>query len=92
MGSKPLTFRVTRQKPELVRPAKSTPRECKRLSDINDQDGLRFQAPVIQFYRSDDDHEGLGLHCTNMVGVHITQKYRETQGNIKVCNCVKASK
>ncbi|CDP18599.1 unnamed protein product [Coffea canephora] len=56
MGSKSLTFRVTRQKPELVRPAKSTPRECKRLSDIDDQEGLRFQVPVIQFYRSDDDH------------------------------------
>ncbi|KAL3529800.1 hypothetical protein ACH5RR_009122 [Cinchona calisaya] len=47
-----LTFKVTRQKPELVRPAKPTPRECKLLSDIDDQEGLRFQIPVIQFYHA----------------------------------------
>nr|XP_027114076.1 benzyl alcohol O-benzoyltransferase-like [Coffea arabica] len=60
--------RVTRQKPELVRPAKSTPRECKLLSDIDDQEGLRFQIPVIQFYRSDDGQECAGrklvVDCT----------------------------
>ncbi|CAK9165988.1 unnamed protein product, partial [Ilex paraguariensis] len=39
-----------RQKPELVAPAKATPHECKLLSDIDDQEGLRFQIPVIQFY------------------------------------------
>lgn len=32
-------------------PAGPTPRELKRLSDIDDQDGLRFHIPVIQFYR-----------------------------------------
>ncbi|CAK9165987.1 unnamed protein product [Ilex paraguariensis] len=45
-----LTFTVRRQKPELVAPAKATPHECKLLSDIDDQEGLRFQIPVIQFY------------------------------------------
>ncbi|XP_027069817.1 benzyl alcohol O-benzoyltransferase-like [Coffea arabica] len=54
-SSKTLTFRVTRQKPELVRPAKSTPRECKLLSDIDDQEALRIQIPFIQVYRNRDD-------------------------------------
>ncbi|KAI3851456.1 hypothetical protein MKX03_013069 [Papaver bracteatum] len=45
-----VTFKVKRQDPELITPAKPTPREFKYLSDIDDQDGLRFQIPVIQFY------------------------------------------
>ncbi|CAK9161579.1 unnamed protein product [Ilex paraguariensis] len=47
-----LTFTVRRQKPELVPPAMATPHECKLLSDIDDQEGLRFQIPAIQFYRN----------------------------------------
>lgn len=46
-----LTFKVHRKKPELVSPAKSTPRELKLLSDIDDQEGLRFHIPTIFFYR-----------------------------------------
>ncbi|KAL3534277.1 hypothetical protein ACH5RR_002738 [Cinchona calisaya] len=45
-----LAFTVRRHRPEIVRPAKSTPRECKLLSDIDDQQGLRCQIP---FYRND---------------------------------------
>ncbi|KAK7316335.1 hypothetical protein VNO77_35295 [Canavalia gladiata] len=48
-----LVFTVRRRKPELVAPAKATPGEVKLLSDIDDQEGLRFQIPVIQFYRHD---------------------------------------
>ncbi|KAJ1294934.1 hypothetical protein BS78_01G184200 [Paspalum vaginatum] len=47
----PLKFTVRRQPAVLVAPASATPRELKRLSDIDDQDGLRFHIPVIQFYR-----------------------------------------
>ncbi|MED6119873.1 Benzyl alcohol O-benzoyltransferase [Stylosanthes scabra] len=54
----PLVFTVRRRKAELVAPAKPTPREVKLLSDIDDQDGLRFQIPVIQFYRCDPSMEG----------------------------------
>ncbi|CAL0303244.1 unnamed protein product [Lupinus luteus] len=46
-----LMFSVKRKEAEMVTPSKPTPRELKLLSDIDDQDGLRFQIPVIQFYR-----------------------------------------
>ncbi|KAL0311396.1 UNVERIFIED_CONTAM: Benzyl alcohol O-benzoyltransferase [Sesamum angustifolium] len=46
-----LTFKVTRQSPELIPPAKPTPHELKPLSDIDDQESLRFHVPAIQFYR-----------------------------------------
>ncbi|GLT91361.1 hypothetical protein SLE2022_092520 [Rubroshorea leprosula] len=49
-------FSVKRQEPELVPPAKPTPRESKYLSDIDDQDSLRFQFPFIMFY---PDHPSL---------------------------------
>lgn len=51
--STPLVFTVKRREPELITPAKPTPHDFKYLSDIDDQDGLRFQIPVIQFYRND---------------------------------------
>ncbi|XP_031104663.1 benzyl alcohol O-benzoyltransferase-like [Ipomoea triloba] len=59
MASQPsLAFTVTRQKPELVAPAEPTPREIKYLSDIDDQQGLRFQIPAIQFYRNEPSMSG----------------------------------
>ncbi|KAI4367005.1 hypothetical protein MLD38_022792 [Melastoma candidum] len=45
-----LTFSVVRRGPELIRPAEPTPHEYKRLSDIDDQESLRFQIPLISFY------------------------------------------
>uniref|UniRef100_A0A7N0VJ28 Benzyl alcohol O-benzoyltransferase n=1 Tax=Kalanchoe fedtschenkoi TaxID=63787 RepID=A0A7N0VJ28_KALFE len=51
MSNPALSFKVTRQAPELVVPAAPTPHELKHLSDIDDQEGLRFQVPFIQFYR-----------------------------------------
>lgn len=53
-----LVFNVTRRAAELVPPSGPTPYELKELSDIDDQDGLRFQIPVIQFYRNGDEHPG----------------------------------
>ncbi|KAG6707529.1 hypothetical protein I3842_06G036800 [Carya illinoinensis] len=53
-----LVFAVRRGKPELIAPAKPTPYEFKQLSDIDDQESLRFQVPVIQFYRHDPSMQG----------------------------------
>ncbi|XP_056684830.1 benzyl alcohol O-benzoyltransferase-like [Spinacia oleracea] len=49
-----LVFNVTRRDAELVPPARPTPYEYKELSDIDDQEGLRFQIPGILFYRNED--------------------------------------
>ena len=46
-----LVFTVRRCEPELVSPAKPTPHEFKQLSDLDDRDSLRFQIPIIQFYK-----------------------------------------
>ncbi|KAL1801811.1 hypothetical protein ACET3Z_030458 [Daucus carota] len=46
-----LVFKVTRKSPELITPAKPTPHEYKLLSDIDDQEGFRFQIPNLQFYQ-----------------------------------------
>ncbi|KAG9449482.1 hypothetical protein H6P81_009447 [Aristolochia fimbriata] len=45
-----LKFSVRRQEPTLVPPAESTPHEFKPLSDIDDQESLRHQTPIVQFY------------------------------------------
>ncbi|XP_058085925.1 benzyl alcohol O-benzoyltransferase-like [Magnolia sinica] len=54
----PLLFSVKRHKPILVAPSKPTPHEFKYLSDIDAQQGLRFQTPVIQFYRYNPSMRG----------------------------------
>ncbi|KAB1205269.1 Benzyl alcohol O-benzoyltransferase [Morella rubra] len=58
LSTSSLVFTVRRCEPELVAPAKPTPHEFKQLSDIDDQDGLRFQVPVIQFYKYDPSMRG----------------------------------
>ncbi|ONI05667.1 hypothetical protein PRUPE_5G018200 [Prunus persica] len=59
MGSLcPLLFPVNRFEPELITPAKPTPIETKQLSDIDDQDGLRFHFPVIISYKNNPSMKG----------------------------------
>ena len=53
-----LDFAVRRREPELVGPARQTPRETKRLSDIEDQVGLRWHVPFVLFYRGRGDAAG----------------------------------
>ncbi|PIN19368.1 benzyl alcohol O-benzoyltransferase [Handroanthus impetiginosus] len=48
--SKTLFFNVKRNEPQLVVAEKPTPNEIKQLSDIDDQEGLRFLLPVIFIY------------------------------------------
>ena len=49
-SSSPLRFTVRRCQPQLVPPAIPTPHELKLLSDIDDQEGLRYHTPGIQIY------------------------------------------
>ncbi|TVU02084.1 hypothetical protein EJB05_52450, partial [Eragrostis curvula] len=51
MTTRLTSFAVRRRDPELVGPARPTPRETKRLSDIDDQIGLRWHMPLVFFYR-----------------------------------------
>ncbi|XP_074269958.1 benzyl alcohol O-benzoyltransferase-like [Silene latifolia] len=45
-----LTFKVTRQAPELIRPAKATPYESKELSDLDNV--IRMQTPLIMLFKN----------------------------------------
>ncbi|GAU47999.1 hypothetical protein TSUD_404760 [Trifolium subterraneum] len=53
-----LLFKVKRHDHEFVKPSKPTPHTIKLLSDVDDQPTLRFQIPVIQFYKYDPNMEG----------------------------------
>ncbi|OAY71588.1 Benzyl alcohol O-benzoyltransferase, partial [Ananas comosus] len=52
------TVAVRRGKPVLVGPAKPTPREVKTLSDLDDQEGMRFYSAGIHLYRGDPAKAG----------------------------------
>lgn len=54
-----LVFNVRRSAPELISPARPTPTELKPLSDVDDQDGLRFQQSAIMFYPAGQRAEGV---------------------------------
>ncbi|KAB5529690.1 hypothetical protein DKX38_019771 [Salix brachista] len=56
-----VVFKVHRREPELIKPAKPTPHEFKPLSDIDDLEGLRFQVPILQFYRHSPSMQGKDL-------------------------------
>ncbi|TVU50083.1 hypothetical protein EJB05_01440, partial [Eragrostis curvula] len=45
-----LTFSARRKEPSLVGPAAPTPRETKRLSDVDDQEVLRKHVSFVSFY------------------------------------------
>ncbi|GAB2296878.1 hypothetical protein Dimus_030979 [Dionaea muscipula] len=61
--SSPLVFTVRKAEPELVKPVKPTPRELKPLSDIDDQQGLRFRQGAILFYRAAAAGSQSGMSC-----------------------------
>ncbi|KAJ4841377.1 hypothetical protein Tsubulata_033360 [Turnera subulata] len=53
-----LVFKIHRREPELLRPAKPTPYEFKHLSDIDDQEGMRYFVRAIYFYRHNPSMQG----------------------------------
>jgi len=53
-----VSFKARRREPELVPPARPTPRETKALSDIDDQHALRYYETVIGFFRRCTDQNG----------------------------------
>ena len=53
-----IKFTVRRCPPELVAPAKPTPLEVMLLSDIDDQEALRFQIPMAHFYSYNPSMKG----------------------------------
>lgn len=46
-----VTFTARRSTPELVAPARATPRGHKTLSDIDDQQALRYYHSFVEFFR-----------------------------------------
>ncbi|XP_015897302.3 alcohol acyl transferase 1 allele RGa-like [Ziziphus jujuba] len=49
-----LTFKVKRCEPELIVPSKPTPHEVKKLSDVDNQKGLRVQIFAVWFFKKND--------------------------------------
>lgn len=54
MASLQAPFSVQKCKAVLVAPARRTPYEFKYLSDIDDQEALRFHYPIIQYFKNDE--------------------------------------
>ncbi|XP_044971798.1 benzyl alcohol O-benzoyltransferase-like [Hordeum vulgare subsp. vulgare] len=91
-----LSFAVRRREPELIGPASPTPRETKRLSDLDDQDELRSQVRGVFFYRGDrfarrgDDPAGVIRRALSEALVHyypLAGRLREVQGRKLVVDC-----
>lgn len=51
MANSTLKILVKRKEPILVKPSEPTPYELKPLSDLDDQESLRHQTPILIFYR-----------------------------------------
>ncbi|CAM0878483.1 unnamed protein product [Alopecurus aequalis] len=93
MAPVPLAFMVRRGELELVKPAGPTPREVKRLSDLNDQEGFRFYISLIFFYRTSPRADDLvrvirrGLAATLVHYYPMAGRLREMPGRKLVVDC-----
>ncbi|CAM0878476.1 unnamed protein product [Alopecurus aequalis] len=93
MAPAPLAFMVRRGELELLKPAGSTPREVKRLSDLDDQEGFRFYISLIYFYRASpraDDPVRVtrrGLAAALMHYYPMAGRLREMPGGKLVVDC-----
>ncbi|KAI5022376.1 hypothetical protein ZWY2020_059106 [Hordeum vulgare] len=95
-----LAFAVRRCDPELVGPAAPTPRDTKRLSEIDDQDTLRGHVSFALIYRAqvmDDDDVDAPVHPAGVIRralgealVHyypLAGRLREVEGRKLVVDC-----
>ncbi|XP_072974119.1 benzyl alcohol O-benzoyltransferase-like [Typha angustifolia] len=90
-----LTFKARRSEPVLVTPAKPTPHEFKPLSEIDDQESLRFYRSGIHFYRSNPSKVGedpaqviKAALAKGLVGYYpIAGRIREWPGRKLVVEC-----
>ncbi|KAM0849045.1 hypothetical protein ACQ4PT_053971 [Festuca glaucescens] len=95
MAASSLAFVARRGEPELVAPAGPTPRELKRLSDLDDQESLRFYRSVIYFYRGHPSRSGLdparvirhGLAAALLHYYPIAGRLRELPGRKLAVDC-----
>ncbi|KAJ3684494.1 hypothetical protein LUZ61_013658 [Rhynchospora tenuis] len=89
------TYTVQRAKPVLVVPAEPTPYEFKPLSDIDDQDGLRFYTKAVHLYKCEPSKEGQdparvikdALAKTLVYYYPIAGRLREDSGRKLVVEC-----
>ncbi|KAL5728622.1 hypothetical protein ACHQM5_001687 [Ranunculus cassubicifolius] len=58
LSSSSLVFKVKRSQPEFIGPVEPTPYEFKNLSDIDDQEGLRFHIPGVLIFKKSETMEG----------------------------------
>ncbi|KAF6993670.1 hypothetical protein CFC21_010529 [Triticum aestivum] len=89
------TFAVRRREPVLVVPASPTPRETKRLSDIDSKESLRVLMPGVFVYRGgpargDDDPVDVIGRALSEALVHyypLAGRFREVEGGKLVVEC-----
>lgn len=94
-----LSFTVHRREAVLVGPSVSTPCETKRLSDIDDQESLRYHVPGLLVYRGgqppapcvrDNDPSGIIRAALSRALVHyypLAGRLREVEGRKLVIDC-----
>lgn len=88
-----LVFNVTMHAPELLPPAEQTPYEFKELSDIDDQDGLRFHIPSFLIYEHSGDQKDPVMVIKKAVAKALVSYYpfagrlREKEGRKLVVEC-----
>jgi hypothetical protein len=90
-----LAYAVRRRDPELIRPAAHTPRETKRLSDIDNQEDLRTHVSLALFYRGAGgqngvDPAGLIRRALGEALVHyypLAGRLREVEGQKPMVDC-----
>ncbi|XP_047063519.1 benzyl alcohol O-benzoyltransferase-like [Lolium rigidum] len=96
MADQALVFAVRRRDPELVGPAAPTPRETKRLSDIDNQNVLRIYVSLAFFYRGREDAvapadpAGVVRRALGEALVHyypLAGRLREVEGRKLVVDC-----